>query len=190
MKKLIFLIATLALTQLLCAQVRLPNEPKQPSYHDYSLDDSGSWCAIEATGSSTIILDKRNAQRVSFAFSGGYRFNEYFRLGCGIGGACYVNGNNVLRKDKNEFTMPIFIDLRGNILSQQIREVVPYWSVDIGSYLGDGFFFSPTLGMRIGQFRNALLLGLNYNIGEVKRNKHIYPSGATHFLGLKIGYEF
>ena len=175
---------------LFAQSVLLPQEAKNPSFRDYSLEQSGFWCSVEGTVASSFIFDRRNLQRAIIAFTCGYRFNEYLRVGVGMGGNCYFNGNKKVRGDYNMFTMPVFLDFRGNILSQEVRELVPYWSLDVGANFGEGFFVSPTIGMRIGQRRNSFLLGLNYTLGEMKTPfRDLYPSNI-HYIGLRLGYEF
>ena len=51
--------------------------------------------------------------------------------------------------------MLIFVNARGNFISQEVREIVPYWSVDIGGAIRDGFMFTPSFGCRIGEQRSA-----------------------------------
>lgn len=183
---LLFSFITMSFAQV----VHLPQEAKPLKYRDYSLEESGFWFAIEGTAASSIILNHRNIQRAILSFTGGYRINESFRIGAGLGGNCYFLGNKEVRGDENRFTMPIYLDLRGSITSQEVRTIAPYWSFDIGANLGDGFFVSPTIGFRFGEKRNSFLLGFNYTIGKMNTTfNDIYPS-TTHYLGLKLGYEF
>lgn len=189
MKKTFLLFIALAMMPNLLAQVvHLPNEARDTNYREFSLENSGFWCAIEGTASSSIVFNHKNAQRAMGCFVCGYRLNEYLRLGLGVGINNYFNGNSSLRGDKVAFTGPIYVDIRGQFVSQYTREIVPYWSLDLGTNIGDGFYLSPTIGMRIGQRRSAFLLGLNYSVGEIK-SLPIYPSTIS-FVGLKLGYEF
>ncbi len=189
MKKVLLLLLALAMIPNLSAQtIRLPQEAKGTNYHEYSLDNSGFWCAIEGTVSSSVVTDHKNAQRGMASYVCGFRFNEYLRIGLGVGANYYFNGNENVRGNESAFTVPVYFDVRGQMLSQYTREIVPYWSLDIGANFGDGFFVSPTIGMRIGQRRSAFLLGINYAVGEIKALPK-YPS-TIHFVGLKLGYEF
>ena len=191
-KKKLFLVAVLftLIPNLYAQVVRLPQEAKQQKYHEYSLDDRGFWLAVEGSAASSVIMNHHNFQRATVSVACGYRLSEFLRFGVGLGGHCYINGNKSVRGNNNMFTMPVFFDMRGNIVSQDVREIVPYWSVDVGANLGDGFFVSPTLGMRIGEPRKAFLIGLSYTIGEIDTTiPHVFPS-YIHQLGLKIGYEF
>lgn len=170
--------------------VRLPQEPNSQEFLDYSLKDNGFWCAVEGTVNSSIIMHHRNLQRAALSFVGGYRINEFIRFGAGLGADCYFNGNSKVRSEKSMFTLPVFFDIRGNMTSQLIREIVPYWSLDIGANVGDGFFFSPTIGMRIGEQRRALLLGLSYMVGKLRTTAPVIYPEYVNYLGFKIGYEF
>ena len=190
-KKVFLVLLLFSLTPKSFAQVvHLPQEAKTQKFRDYSLEESGFWFAIEGTAASSIILNHRNVQRAILSFTGGYRINEFFRIGAGLGGNCYFLGNKDVRGDENMFTMPVYLDLRGSITSQEVRTIAPYWSFDIGANLGDGFFVSPTIGFRFGEKRNSFLLGFSYTIGKMNTTfDDIYPS-TTHSLGLKLGYEF
>ncbi len=175
------------------SEVTLPQRPNRPAYTDYQLTDKGFWCAAEVEGGSTVLIEKTNMQSAQLTFTAGYRFNEYLRVGAGFGGKYYVNNNSARRGTANEWTLPIFVNARGNFMSQADRSVVPYWSVNIGAAVNDGFFFAPTVGARFGEKRNSWLLGLTYGFSQINQN-HV-PDGfggpkAVSSLSLHIGYEF
>ncbi len=170
-------------------EIRLPEKPKRAQHHDYSQDDAGFWCAVEASGGSSVITGHKNIQYADLTFTAGYRMNEYLRFGAGLGVRDYVAGNDAVRGGKEPLTLPVFVNARGSIITQYDRGIVPYWSVNVGAFVGDGVFFSPTIGMRIGQIRNSFLIGLNYTFGNIDVVKPIYSEGVN-FFGLKIGYEF
>ena len=170
--------------------VRLPQRPTRAAYVDHTLDNSGFWGALEANGGTSLVFGdgKSNAQRAGLSFVGGYMINEYFKIGLGLGGNYYFNGNDKLRDTDIKFNIPVFVDFRGNLVSQEVRNFVPYWSVDVGVMARDGFFFSPTIGMKFGELHNSWLLGLSYTIQEIK-NRKPNPE-AVSFIALKVGYEF
>ena len=66
--------------------VKLPEQPKQKGYRDYSTEDAGFWFAVEAEGGSSIMEHKKNMQYTNLLVTGGYRLNEYLRAGVGFGG--------------------------------------------------------------------------------------------------------
>lgn len=70
--------------------VRIPEQPKGSNYRDYTSQEKGFWCAIETEGGSSIMEHKTNMQYVNLTFTGGYRINEFLRLGVGFGGRMYV----------------------------------------------------------------------------------------------------
>ena len=200
-KTLLSLLLLLTVGQVFAQRpVRLPERPtNRPAYRDHAELDNGFWCAVEANGGTSILFKDGvdDAQRAGLSFTGGYMVNEFLKLGLGIGGNCYVNNNDQLRNTSIKWTMPLFIDLRGNMLSQEVRNFVPYWSVDIGGAIRDGFFFSPTIGMKFGEKRDSWLLGLNYNIQQIKNwtkdnrnaNGQTTPEMVS-FVSIKVGYEF
>ena len=65
--------------------VKLPEQPKQKGYRDYSTEDAGFWFAVEAEGGSSIMEHKKNMQYTNLLVTGGYRLNEYLRAGVGFG---------------------------------------------------------------------------------------------------------
>ena len=189
MKKTFLLLAMAMLTiGYAYAQIHLPEKPKQHKYVDYTEHDNGFWYAIEGNAGSSLIFRHTNFQRVGLTFAGGYMVNEHLKLGLGLGGNYYVNNNRNARDTKNAFTMPIYFDIRGNMVSQTVRNFVPYWSFDIGGAVGDGFFMSPTVGMRFGQKRDSWLLGIAYTFNRIDNNPG-YPKTVNSFA-LKFGYEF
>ena len=200
-KKVIFIIALVLTAGEMYAQIRLPERPNRPKYVDHSETTSGFWCAAEANiGSSVLFKDGvKDAQRAGISFVGGYMVNEFLKIGLGIGGLNYFNKNDELRSTDIKWTMPIYLDVRGNMTSQESRNFLPYWSVDIGAAVRDGFFFSPTIGMKFGEIRDSWLIGISYSIQQIKnwtdQNKKFSPLGHTtpetvSFVSIKLGYEF
>ena len=84
----------------------------------------------------------------------GYRFNEYVRVGLGLGARYYFD-NNKVRSTLSEWAFPIFLNVRGNFIPTRYRDVVPYYSFDIGVTVRDGFMLRPTVGLRVGRERSA-----------------------------------
>lgn len=163
-------------------------KPAAPSHH-YKAGtelEKGYWTAVELNAGASILWNKTNLGILQFAWINGYRFNEYLRLGVGIGGRYYIN-NDARRNTTIPWAFPLFLDVRGNITSQQTNRLVPYWSMDIGACIRDNFFFSPTVGLRFGGKRSNILLGLSYtgqSLDSPGSNKY------TNMMSLKIGYEF
>ena len=185
LKKITILFAAICIVSQLSAQVRLPEKPTTYEHKEYQLNETGFWCAAEAGISTSLIIDGPNAQRTDISIIGGYRFNDFFRIGLGVGCNYYFNNNFALRGNHSAVTVPVFANFRGNFMSQRVREIVPFWSVNLGANVGDGMFVSPTIGARFGELRNAWLVGLNYTLADVK----VYPK-AVSFIGIKLGYEF
>jgi hypothetical protein len=167
--------------------IRLPERPKRPTYKSYITEDAGFWNAVELNGGTSLKIHHRKIQDVELMYTAGYRFNEFIRIGAGIAARYYVNNQN-LRGTNIDWSCPIFVNARGNIISHVARSAVPYWSVNLGGVVRDGFYFSPTIGYRFGQERNAFLVGLSYDLEKL----YVAPSKRTaeNFIMVKIGYEF
>lgn len=190
MKKIFFVFVALLVSAASFAQYRnvvLPEKPKTAGFKDYSVQSSGFWGAIEAEGASSIMAHSTNMQAVAMTFSGGYRINQYLRLGAGLGCRYYVNNADV-RDTDNKFGVPIFANARGNFISAYDRDGVPFWSLNVGGITNEGFFASPTLGYSFGGLRNNFLVGVSYTITSFKAyNK---KDRAYSYFGIKLGYEF
>ena len=149
----------------------LPEEPKRAKYIDFPSQDKGLWFAVQATP-AFVLNGGVLAQADLIA---GYRAGEFFRVGAGVSPGLLAGA----------FSMPVYLDIRGNIISQESRMAVPYWSIDAGYNVGayKGFYASPTAGVRVGMPRNNFIAGLTYILQTVR-------GGAMHGVGLRIGYEF
>ena len=190
MKKLLFLLFITFCTMSLYAQyrdVKLPEKPRLPEYKDYYSVQSGFWFSIEAEGGSSIMAECTNMQFAAVTATGGYRINEFLRVGAGLGAKYYFNKGWVRGTD-NKFGVPIFANLRGNFISAYDCDGVPFWSLNIGGITKEGIFASPTIGYSFGGLRNNFLIGISYTISSFTdyRDKKV----AYSYFGLKLGYEF
>lgn len=166
--------------------IKMPNE-HLTNIVNIAEKKSGYWCSIDFEGGSTLMEKSKNLAMSGVNFTNGYRFNQYLKAGIGIGALYYINNDNV-RSRERALAMPLYINVRGNILSDEIRKNVPFWSVNVGTTLSDGFFLTSGVGLRIGEMRSAFTIGLNYMLRNIdsQPGKHDYYSGAS----VKIGYEF
>ena len=189
MKKLFlfFALTTCIAANAQYRDVKMPNVPKQTNYRNYDSENSGFWNAIEVEGGSSIMVHSPNMQYVGATWTGGYRINEFLRVGAGLGVRYYVNNAGV-RNTSNEFGVPIFANARGNFISAYDRDGVPFWSANIGGITNEGFFFSPTIGYSFGGLRNNFQIGISYTITSFKNYDKI--NMAYSYFGLKLGYEF
>ena len=167
-------------------QVNLPKKNRQSNYKEIITENTGFWCAFETEGGSSIMETKTNMQFVNLSFTGGYRFNEYLRIGLGLGGRMYVNNADV-RNTNSKFGIPLYVNLRGNFVSAYDHDGVPFWSLNLGGITREGLFLNPTIGYSFGGLRNNFYLGLSYTLTDFKdftKSKQKYS-----YFGLKIGYE-
>lgn len=199
MKKLL-LSSLCALAASLTLMAQVPTVPSAPNvnkgkYTDYTIQEKGFWWGGELlTGvlaSPRSVYGPLQAQVVA-----GYRFNEFFQLGGGVGIRYYLN-NNPYRANKSGVAIPLFVDLRGLIISGQSRTVVPCWSADLGFTVFDGFMFSPMIGLRIGSGeRHHFIAGIAYlgqqtildveGFGDPLDFRYGFMNGVM----LKLAYEF
>lgn len=171
------------------AQDRVIKMPEAPSKTHNIADEGGSpiWCAIDVGGGSTAMENKKNVAMVGASYTIGYRISQYLKVGVGLGVLYYPNSKNV-RDTEKHLAMPLFVNVRGNILSDDIRRTVPFWSVNVGTSIPDGGFLSPSVGLRIGEKRNAFLISVGYTLRHLKS----YQENNSNYSGalLKLGYEF
>lgn len=169
---------------------------KNNGYKEYSTFETGFWFATELQGGYSLNLSKKNVGMTELDVVGGYRFNQYAKVGLGFGGRYYFNNDDV-RYSSVKWAFPLYLNVRGNFISDEYRTVVPYYSMDLGAAFRDGVFFRPTVGIRVGSERSAFLLGLSYMGQQLKCFKTNADTGNklvhkkyTSFITLKVGYEF
>ena len=180
--------------QIGSSEVKTPQEPQGAKYVDYSDQDKGWWCAVEAHAGGSWYDDDHGMGIFALTFTNGYRFSEYLKIGVGVGARynlnkdhdylAYCNAHNI----QAPMSVPLFVNLRGNIISQKSRMCVPFWNADIGYAILDNFFFDAGIGFRVGAKRNNFVMSANF-MGQVV---HYEPSDADFGSGIlfKIGYEF
>lgn len=154
---------------------------------DYATYDRGFWMAGEFRPAYTLNVSSSNSPVIELDVVGGYRFNEFVRVGVGFGGRYYIKSENI-RNGNISWSFPIYTNIRGNFIPTGYRDVVPYYSIDLGGTIRDGFMWRPTVGLRIGQKRSAFLLGLTYT-GQSLINNYLERRYCS-MLGLTLGYEY
>lgn len=182
---LILLTITLGKTYGQDRHITMPEQPAAiPNIEEA---DKGYWCAIEVGGGSTAMDNMKNIAMVAASYTNGYRFGQFLKVGVGVSVLYYPNNKNV-RQSANHFSVPIFLNVRGNALPDDTRMTVPFWSVNVGTSVSDGFFLTPAVGLRIGEKRSAFLLSVAYTL----RHLDSYPENVNNYHGalLKLGYEF
>ena len=174
------------------------NKKNDPAQREYSQYGSGFWFSAEAGGGYSLNTAKglNNTAFAEVDLYGGYRFNEHFKAGLGLGGRYYFNPE-ILRRTSHNWAMPIMLNFRGNLIPQDYRTVVPFYSVDFGVSVTDAFMFRPTIGIRCGEPRSAFRLGVSYMLQNMRGWKldsytSVYEAStrSVSFVALKIGYEF
>ena len=153
----------------------LPEEPRRGKYIDFPSQDRGLWFAVQA--SPALGVGRAAGFWGSADLIAGYRTGEFFKVGAGVSPRFDMIAG---------FALPVYLDLRGNIISQESRMAVPYWNLDAGwTFMENGVYVSPTVGVRVGMPRNNLIAGVTYIFQHAT-----VPAGIFHAVGLRIGYEF
>lgn len=188
---------------------RLPEIGKAVEDVEYSTNLTGFWFAVEGSGGYSARINKENSPFVEFDAIAGYRFNDYLRVGAGFGSRYTFEEPERMRHSSIEWSFPLYLDLRGSFIPQTYRNVVPYWSMDVGGTIRDGFMLRPSVGIRVGRQRCTFLLALSYTGQNIKvrewRDYTTYSTDGrlslwgTHAVGvnrfvsmlsLRLGYEF
>lgn len=172
-------------------------------YVDYVSAEKGFWGAVEiGTGANIhITSDYRSSYMADVTFVGGYRINKFFQFGLGAGVRRYFSGNDRIyvsgkKMDPSiKLAFPVFFNVRGLVMDNLSRTVVPYWSANIGYTIFDGFYFAPSVGIRIGSTeRHHIIVGVGYALQHVNaydlNNVADYRGLALNAATLKIGYQF
>ena len=189
---LIAAACSVAATAQINQVTRLPEVGASEKQADYTSAGSGFWMAAEASAAYSCRLFNSNFGYTEIDAVAGYRFNEYVRVGLGFGARYYFD-NNQVRSTLSEWAFPIFLNVRGNFIPTRYRDVVPYYSFDIGGTVRDGFMLRPTVGLRVGRERSAFLVGLGYvgqDLSTYSRDNLRETRRFVNFITLKLGYEF
>lgn len=154
-------------------------------YVDYRKSSGRFFFAAELQAAYAITPLTSAGFATDFNVVGGARFNEYVRVGLGVGARYNINGSQFRSKDiTSDWSFPIFVNVRGNIISEEYRDAVPYYSLDAGYTIGDnGFMIRPSLGYRFGIPYSAFLVAVTY-CGQMSGGNFL------SFVGIKLGYEF
>lgn len=106
----------------------------------------------------------------------GYSFSPYLGLGAGLGWqqSSYEDYYRYYYYDETQNTMPLFLNLRGNITN---GDIAPYWSVNVGGNLFSDSEYTYIADFTLGVNIYGALVGFNY-------------SAAENGMGISVGYQF
>ncbi len=166
---------------------RVPRQVSEVTTDDYSTYTQGFWCAVELYGGYTCSLSKSNISFTEVSYIAGYRVNQFAKVGLGLGARYYLK-RNAAYTESIRWAMPLFAHVRGNLINEEYRTIVPYYSLDFGGAFRDGFMWRPSIGIKIGEDRSAFTVAVSYLGQSTKRfdNEQKYVSGIV----LRLGYEF
>lgn len=195
MKKAICLLLGLAAIGSLFAQdnvvKRIPKVGHDSEQQNYATMDQGFWMSAEALGAMSCHLEGSNMGLAEVDVTAGYRISQYLKLGVGVGARYYINQDGH-RRSSIKWGMPVFATVRGNFISSNYRTVVPYWGLEAGASIRDGMMVRPTIGVRIGEVRNAFTIGISYmgqELAILDKNGE-KAEKYTNFVCIRLGYEF
>ena len=155
--------------------------------------DKGWWCAAEMHTAGFWYPPQVSNGILGLSFTNGYRFSEYIRIGVGFGvHATKEHGDYIYQSPYKlqSASLPLFLNVRGSILSQESRKCVPYWNLDAGyAFLKNLFFFDAGIGMRVGGVRHSFVLSANY-FGQTVDVHYQKEAKFSNGILFKIGYEF
>lgn len=203
MKKHLFTTAVILFLSTLLSfagnndEVIMPDMPKHKKYVDLSRQEKGFWCAVDLAAGPSLSLDK--GHKPSWAgdalFTFGYRVNNFIQAGLGCGIRYYFEeGTRTNAKNLKPVSIPLFANVRGVMMEPRGHVVVPFWSMNVGYAVFDGFYLSPTVGIRVGSMeRSHFTAGIAYVLqgASTKNNDDsVKSNGILNSLQLKLGYQF
>ena len=196
MKKLIalaimFLMITISSVAQENKVKRMPGVAELPQRENLALDENPFWISAEAIGGYSLRIGAHNLGMAEVDVSAGYRFNEFLKAGIGLGPRFYFD-QQYLRYTNARWSMPLFLTARGNIISQQYRQATPWWGLEIGGAIKDGFMLRPTIGLKFGEFRHNFTIGVSYMGQNMKgyTNDFRLKNRFVSMICLRIGYEY
>lgn len=166
---------------------------------------SGFYWAIDLNGAYSIRLKsyKHNFTLAEMTGSAGYKFNQYVSLGVGAGYRHYIGPFPRVKGRGHHYSIPVFVDSRGNFIDQEGHRCVPCWGMEVGGAFHDGFLCRPQAGVKwpargnrpdvrlcvtwTMQTMNTIdrnhMMGTNL-VGPFHNNEFV------HFVGLNLGVQF
>lgn len=170
---------------------RIPGVGSDPNQSQYTTYERGVWLAAEVLGGYSCHFSSHNMAVAEVDMTVGYRINEFFKLGVGTGVRRHAWQHD-LRSGNLAWGMPIFATVRGNLMPGLYRRTVPYYGIEVGGSIKDGFMIRPSVGVRIGEPRQAFTLALSYMGQDIKSYSESREKSYryTSFVCLRLGYEF
>lgn len=169
-----------------------PYAPKSP-YKDFTRVQSGFWWGAGISIGVGIPYQEalKACAPLEADFALGYRLNEFFQIGVGLGYRYYIKGENYKYRDKDMYSgfknmsLPLFGTVSGSMMPGRSRNVVPCWEVEGGYAFGEGYkvggFFSPSVGLKFGPLdRHHFVLTLGYLLQHTYIHKPVEVASAEN----------
>lgn len=186
---IIILFSVAAFTYAQERVITMPEKPNRGKYVDFSVKQTGWWCAAQLSGAFASGKDGR-ALMTQVDLINGYRFSEFLKVGIGLSPRIYPYTYRMEMNDGMTFgiySLPIYLDVRGNIISQEDTMFAPYWNFDLGYSINEGVYVAPSLGVKFGGIRHNFITAIFYNL---QGHRYLDSNQVLHAIGVRIGYEF
>lgn len=162
-----------------------------PSRISSVADFAGPRLAGYVEGGYTV--GSKDAHRIEILTSIGIQASPYIYGGVGVGVNYYTTA------DIEEFTLPIYANVRGML--PLWGSVAPFldmkvgYSVGLSSEIGSGFYFSTTAGVEVGRFSAGLGIAVQNLRQQVNYSSPVFTgtvsaSATTAGPTFRIGYRF
>lgn len=151
-------------------------------------------------------IDDDKNMSLGAEFIGGYRFNDNFRLGAGVGVSyvdlkyedAYISSNLNYYDEYREDAMsvPVFLNAKVNFG----EKISPFIAVDLGYSIfvpfSDyaeknelGFFVSPSFGVDFSVGKGAILVEVGYKY-QCRKFEYDSTKGDYSNISISLGYQF
>ncbi len=156
----------------------------------YNHREKGWYGAVEFSGGTSLgkgyhpEMKSHNMTFFELDAAAGWKFSEKFGMGLGVGGRKYFK---TYRMFAHSWGMPIYLDLRGDAMSYNHYKLAPFWVLDLGMTIPDGFMFRPQIGFKFGQ-PYKFTLSVAY-MGQFMRKYNYFTTDAGYETGLRRGYK-
>ena len=77
--------------------IKMPEVPKQHKFTEFSLKEKGYWWSADISIGPSLTFHEKNLLTTGVNFVNGYRFNDYLKIGLGVGAQYHAVQNDAIR---------------------------------------------------------------------------------------------